>query len=84
MMICIMMTSLKGLPNKYCCQISKDVRLDKGDQYFNEINENGERNRYWRKTPAHSSTQITKDENEGDQTDDNDVPCNHVCKKSYH
>jgi hypothetical protein len=44
MMICIMMASLKGLTDEYCRQVGKNVSLDKGYQYFDEINENRERN----------------------------------------
>ena len=49
MMLHIIMTTFKSLPDKYCGQHYKNVSLDKGYQYLDEINKNGEF--YWLPLP---------------------------------
>ena len=41
----IVMLSFKRLTNKYCGKQSKNIRLDKCNQYFNKIYKYGKRNR---------------------------------------
>ena len=64
MMIHIVMTAFKCLPNKYCRQVRKNVSLDKGNQNFYKINEHCKPNGYRRKTPTHAATQVAKNKNE--------------------
>jgi len=35
-------TALESQADKYCREVYKDISLDKGDQYFDQVNEHGQ------------------------------------------
>ena len=79
----LFMTTFKGLTNKNCSQVREDERLDKGNHYFNHIDEYGKCDAEWRKSPACNSTHRSKYENQRDKAQDDDVACHHVGKQTH-
>jgi hypothetical protein len=78
-----MMSFFYRLANEHRCQVRKDEGLDKGYQHLNHVNEHRKANRDGRKAPTNAFAHITKDEDQGDQTDNDNVTCQHVGKKTY-
>ena len=78
----LFMTTFKSLTNKDCSQVGEDEGLNKGNHYFNHINENGKCDAEWRKSPTCNSTHRSKDENQRNKAQDDDMSCHHVGKKT--
>ena len=77
------MTTLKGLADENSGQVGEDERLDKGNHYFNHINEYGKCDAEWRKSPTGNSTHRSEYENQRDKAQDDDMPCHHVGKQTH-
>ena len=78
----LFMATFKSLTNENRSQVGEDERLDKGNHYFNHINEYSKCDAEWRKSPACNSTHRSKYENQRDKAQDDDMPCHHVGKKT--
>ena len=77
MMVYIIMTAFKCLPDEYCGKAGKYIGLDKCHQDLDEINKNGEGNGNGRESPTHAAAQVTKDEDQRNETDNDDVARDH-------
>ena len=74
--------TFKSLTNENRCQVGEDERLDKGNHYFNHIDEYGKCDAEWRKSPACNSTHRSKYENQCDKAQDDDMTSHHVGKQT--
>jgi uncharacterized protein with ATP-grasp and redox domains len=82
MMIYIIMTAFECLANKYSSKQGENKCLYKSHQQFYEINKYGKPYSQWRSSPASICTKLAENKYQGDQADNNDMPCYHVCKKT--
>ena len=80
----VYMTCFESLPNKYGAQVSKNKGLYKRHQYFNKVNEDGKGKRYGREANARHFAHCAKYEDEGNETNDNNVTRHHVGEQTYH
>ena len=78
----IMMLPFKCLSDEYRREHRKDECLQKGHQYFNHINKHREPDGKRRGGPASGHIQFSGNENEGDQTDNDNVSGHHVREKT--
>ena len=81
--VLLIMAALHGLTNEYCCEVGENVGLQKRYQELNKINEDRESNGNWCKSPTYSLAQCAENKYQRDQTYNNNMPGNHVCKKTY-
>jgi len=78
----LVMTTFKSLTNKYRSQVGEDEGLNKGNHNFYHVNEYGKRDAEWRESPTGNCTHRSKNENQCDKAQNDDMPCHHVGKKT--
>lgn len=79
----IMMRPFHGLSDKHGRQVCKDEGLDKGDQNLDHIYKYSKGYGYGCKTPTNTLAHIRENENQGNKTNDDNVPCQHIGEKPY-
>ena len=79
----LFMTTFKCLADKYSSQVGEDESLNKGNHYFDQVNENGKCNAQWRESPTGNRAHGPENENQCDETEDDDMSGNHVGKKTH-
>lgn len=77
------MSTFKCLTNKDSGKVGENERLDKGNHYFDQVNEYSKCNAKWRKSPACNCAHGPKNKNQCDETEDDDMSRNHVGEKTY-
>lgn len=82
MPIHIIMPALESLPNEHGRKVGENECLDKGYQYFYQVNEYGKYDGNRRKAPAYSFIHGPENEDQGNEAQDNDVARHHVGKKT--
>ena len=75
-----MVFSLKSLTNEDSCQVCKDESLYECNQYFNDINKHDQCDKEGRSAVTKCFTHLTKNENEADKTQHDNVTGSHVRK----
>ena len=74
---------LDRLPDKNCRQVGEYESLDKRHQYLNQVNKYGKPDGDRGKAPADPFIQLSENKDQGNQADDNNMPCHHIGKKTY-
>ena len=77
------MTTFKGLADENSSQVGEDERLDKGNHYFDQVNENGKRNAQRRESPTRNRAHGPENKNQCNETEDDDMSSNHVGEKTH-
>ena len=83
-MISVIMSTFKCLSDKNSSKISEDECLYECHRYFDKINKHSKENGEWRKAPSRNCAHRPENKDEGDKAEDNDVPCDHIRKKTNH
>ena len=84
MVIHIIMPALKSLADENSAQHGKDERLQECYQYLDKVNEHGKCNGKRRKSDSCIFIQARQDKDQRDQTDDEDMTCQHIGKQPDH
>ena len=80
----IMVPFFYRLTDKYCCQVGKDEGLDKRHQHFNNIYKSGESYRNRGKTNTGHRADAAENKDLRNQTNNNDVACQHIGEQTYY
>ena len=78
----MIMLSFKSLSDKYSREVGENKCLYEGHQDLNEVDKDSKQNRYRRESPAGYLAHFAKYEDEGDETQNDNVPRHHIGKQT--
>src|SRR5579863_10069418 len=75
-------TAFECQTHEYRRQVGKDISLDKGHQQLDQVDKDRQQDKEWRRAPPQRSIHSAKHKDQDDKAQDDDMPRDHVGKKT--